>query len=178
MKKMKGPGLLNHLFLIASTGLGLGLLPFAPGTFGTLLGVVLHILVYFIVSPEAFLPVMVLVFLFTCFVSNISASWAIIYWERSDPKHFVLDEVAGYLLIPIFFSHGVWWQVALWGFVFFRFFDIFKMPPASTIDSQLSGGWGILLDDLAASIQTILLMYLLQWISRILGLENWLLARV
>jgi phosphatidylglycerophosphatase A len=46
-------------------------------------------------------------------LNHILTLWAVQYWRSDDPKHFVLDEVAGYLVIPIFFHHGRPWQVLL-----------------------------------------------------------------
>jgi phosphatidylglycerophosphatase A len=76
-----------------------------------------------------------------------------------------LDEVAGYLLIPILFRNGELWKIAIWGFFLFRLFDIFKLiPPTRYIDQKIHGPWGILLDDLVSAGYAVLIMYLLTYI--------------
>jgi phosphatidylglycerophosphatase A len=91
--------------------------------------------------------------------------WAQSYWQEQDPKHFVLDEVAGYLLVPILFHQGQLWQIALSGYLCFRILDIIKVPPARQIDRKLHGAAGILLDDLVSAGYAVLILYLLWWLG-------------
>jgi len=67
-----------------------------------------------------------------------------------DPGCIVLDEIVGMVvaLNGISFSAGT----ALAGFVVFRVFDITKPPPVGTLDKRLHGGWGIVMDDIAAGV--------------------------
>ena len=91
--------------------------------------------------------------------------WAVKYWKDEDPGNFVLDEVAGYLVVPILFRGGELWQVALWGFLLFRVFDIIKIPPARQIDQNMHGSWGIVLDDIISGIYAALALYALVWLG-------------
>ena len=91
--------------------------------------------------------------------------WAVAYWKDEDPGNFVLDEVAGYLVVPILFRGGDLYQVALWGFLLFRVFDIVKIPPARQIDQNLHGPWGIVLDDLVSGAYAALALYALSWLG-------------
>ena len=75
----------------------------------------------------------------------------------------MLDEVAGYLVVPILFHGGELWQVALVGFLLFRIFDIIKIPPARQIDQNMHGPWGIVLDDLISGVYAALAIYGLVW---------------
>jgi phosphatidylglycerophosphatase A len=157
----------KSIFKVAiGSGLGLGLMPIAPGSFGALLGVLLHIVVvvYFPANTQ-FLSLLI-IFISICVANHVLASWAQAYWQSKDPKQFILDEIAGYLLIPIFFKQGQVFSVALWGFILFRIFDIFKLgPPAKLIDRKLHGPWGILLDDLVSALYSVLIMYFLFWLK-------------
>ena len=156
--------------------MGLGLSPIAPGSFGALLGVLFHVLI-FLFSPVSIQPiVLILVFFLACITNNLLASWAREHWQSEDPKNFVLDEVAGYLLVPILFREGRLWQVALWGFFLFRIFDIIKVPPARQIDQKMHGAWGILLDDLVSAVYAVLVMYFLWWIGPRIGAGDWLIS--
>ena len=58
----------------------------------------------------------------------------------------------------------------------FRVFDIVKIPPALQIDREMSGGWGILLDDLVSGLYAVGFLHLLQWLGPRLGLERWLIS--
>ena len=91
--------------------------------------------------------------------------WAEAYWQCKDPKHFVLDEVAGYLLIPILFPFGMLWPTVLYAFLMFRILDIIKVPPAWQIDKNFHGAAGIILDDIVSACYTVAVLYTLQWLG-------------
>lgn len=74
-----------------------------------------------------------------------------------DPGPVVIDEAAGYLVTVAFLPHGLW--TALAGFVLFRVLDILKPPPARQLE-HIRGGWGIVLDDVAAGAMGHLLLRL------------------
>jgi phosphatidylglycerophosphatase A len=164
----------TKLFIFTVTACGLGLLPFAPGTWGTVLGAVIHVAIVHTLPLPYQLAALVSIFLFTCILCYLLTPWSQRYWNSNDPGRFVLDEVAGYLLVPILFHHGLLWQTVLWGFLFFRFFDIIKLPPARQIDNKTTSAWGILLDDLVSSLYAVIALYIVMWISRVLDLEQWL----
>ncbi|NLJ27614.1 MAG: phosphatidylglycerophosphatase A [Deltaproteobacteria bacterium] len=155
--------------LLMATALGLGLLPGAPGTWGTLLGVLIHFFVIVSLPVEYISGALALALLMVCAGNIALAPWAMEYWKAKDPSRFVLDEVAGYLVVPLLFRHGEAWQVMLWGFLLFRLFDIIKIPPARQIDRMMSGGWGILLDDLVSGLYAALVMYAFRWMGALAG---------
>jgi hypothetical protein len=72
-------------------------------------------------------------------------------------RAIVIDEVAGYLvtMIPVDKDH---WAPLVVGFVVFRFFDIVKPPPVRWLDENLPGGWGVVLDDVAAGVMGAIVM--------------------
>lgn len=164
------------LRLLLASALGLGLSPVAPGTCGALLGVLIHVAAASFLSPDMRTGVLLAALLLVCAANHLLTPWAVAYWKSKDPSHFVLDEVAGYLVVPILFHHGKLWQVALWGFILFRIFDIIKIPPARQIDRRLTGPWGIVLDDLVSGCYAVLALYALMWIGPRIGLEAWLVS--
>jgi len=125
------------------TAFGLGLSPFAPGTFGTLLGVALAL-----VAPPGWglLAGVVAV----TGAGLLLAPAAARATGRADPPEFVLDEVAGYLATLLFLPRGGPWVLA-GAFLAFRLFDIWKPWPIRRIE-RLPGGWGAMADDLAAAV--------------------------
>lgn len=158
-------GAAQGLRLALVTAFGLGLLPGAPGTWGTLLGVLLHGLVVVLLPAGAQTAALVLCLLVVSALNVILAPWAMDYWKCKDPGRFVLDEVAGYLIVPVLFRHGALWQLMLAAFLFFRLFDIIKIPPARQIDRSMQGGWGILLDDLVSGAYAALVLHVLLWVG-------------
>jgi phosphatidylglycerophosphatase A len=166
----------NGFALAMSTGFWTGLAPFAPGSCGTLPGLALHLLAARLLPPAWLKPALLLLFLAACLASLHFAQWAIAYWNTDDPKHFVLDEVAGYLLtILLFLPPAPLLPTAAWGFALFRLFDVLKPPPVGWIDRGVKGRWGILLDDLAAAVMASACLYLLRWAAGWSGsLAGWL----
>jgi phosphatidylglycerophosphatase A len=154
----------------------LGLLPVAPGTFGALLGVLMHVLTVILFPHSLQIVALILAFLLVCASHFLLTKWAEEYWQCNDPQNFVLDEVAGYLLVPILFHHGHLWQIALWGFLWFRLLDIIKLPLARQIDRSMHGAWGILLDDLVSAGYAVLVLFALMWVGPRLGLDAWLIS--
>ena len=74
--------------------------------------------------------------------------WAQKRWGEPDPKHFVLDEIVGYLCVPVFcpFAMTELWHL-LAAFVIFRIFDAIKLPGARYIDRNIHTASGVLFDD-------------------------------
>jgi phosphatidylglycerophosphatase A len=150
----------NRFALAMSTGLWTGLVPFAPGTCGTLPGVGLHLAAACLCPPALLKPALLALFLAACLASLHFAPWAMAHWKTDDPKHFVLDEVAGYLLTVLLFAPPArLLPTAAWAFLLFRFFDVAKPPPAGWIDRRMKGPWGILLDDLSAAVMAAACLY-------------------
>ena len=123
--------------------------PVAPGTIGTF-GALLFSLPLFLLPPGAygwscgFLAALFLV------IGIPLGHWAEEFYGRKDPQPFVVDEVVGLFICLIRFDgrHPTWIDLAL-AFGFFRLFDVLKLPPARQLE-HLRGGYGIMLDDVAA----------------------------
>jgi phosphatidylglycerophosphatase A len=147
-----------------STAFGLGYAPVAPGTAGTLLGVAIYAAVAALCDATTQLYAIGLVFAVVCAASVPLATWAERHWGTKDPGRFVLDEVAGYLLVVLLFRSSSPVLTGAWAFAFSRLFDIVKPPPARRFE-RLSGGWGVLLDDLVASVYAAAALHLLATVA-------------
>ena len=143
MKRL-GVSVLRDPVHLLSTGFGLGLAPFAPGTFGTLLGVALDPLLRLLAFPLR-VSVVVALFLAGIWICGKSAARLGVH----DHPAIVWDEVVGYLAVMLVAPAG--WLWALAGFCVFRFFDIVKPWPIRDVDHAVEGGVGIMLDDLLAA---------------------------
>jgi len=145
-----------HPVHFLSLGFGSGLSPFAPGTAGTLLAVLLYI-------PLASLPLWAYVT-----VLVVGSLVGIILCEKTSNKlgghdhpAIVWDEFLGYWLTMLLAPPGWLWIVV--GFVLFRLFDIWKPWPISIIDHNVKGGLGIMLDDLVAGVYALVVLQLIHY---------------
>lgn len=93
----------------------------------------------------------------TTVVAVVSAGAEARVRDEEDPGPVVIDEAAGYLFAVAFLPHGP--VTAIAGFLLFRALDILKPPPARQLE-RLRGGWGIVLDDVAAGLWSHLLLRL------------------
>ena len=142
--------LLNPFHLL-SLGFGSGLAPKMPGTMGTVVGVLL-----FILLPELnwlfYLGITVLAFIVGVFLCEYTAKALNVH----DHPGIVWDEIVGYF-ITMFMVPKTWlWILA--GFILFRLFDILKPWPISIADKKVSGGFGIMLDDVIAAIFALIII--------------------
>jgi phosphatidylglycerophosphatase A len=138
-------GFNRKAILICATGGYLGYIPVAPGTFGTLLGIPLCYLI-------SFMPATVgsfLIIAFTLFAVYI-AQQAEQMLKTKDPGMIVIDEIAGLMVTLFAIPFNLYTAVA--GFVIFRILDIFKPFPIRNLERRLSGGWGVVLDDVVAGL--------------------------
>jgi phosphatidylglycerophosphatase A len=146
----------NPLHFIAF-GFGSGALPYAPGTWGTLLTLPIYL------AMET-LP-LALYFSITFFIT-LGSIWLCDKISREINVHdhpgMCLDEVVGFLITMIGAPHGMVWVII--GFLLFRLFDIWKPAPIGYIDKHIGGGFGIILDDMLAGVYAWIILHLLFWI--------------
>jgi phosphatidylglycerophosphatase A len=129
--------------LAVATAGGTGYIPFAPGTFGSLIG--LAIWAVMPAAPVAQGITIVVVFL----VGAWSGTVAERHFQSTDPSPVVIDEVMG-MLITLFLN-PVGWIGALAAFLLFRLFDVIKPYPANRLE-LLPGGVGVMADDGMAAV--------------------------
>ena len=123
-----------------------GFFPFAPGTVGSAVGVAVWAAARFAGATAVAEALLVLTLLI---VGALAASEAERRLGTTDPGPVVIDEVMGQCVTLI--AAPLTWNTAVLGFLLFRAFDIAKPPPARQLE-RAHGGWGIMLDDLAAGV--------------------------
>jgi phosphatidylglycerophosphatase A len=131
--------------LAIATSLGLGYLPKAPGTWGSLAGIAIYAGVQFFFPLQSVwigIPVTLLVALGGVWAAQAAAD----YSGKKDPQFVVIDEVSGQHLTYLLALAPLNWKYLLAGFILFRAFDIWKPFPARQAES-LHGGLGIMADD-------------------------------
>lgn len=150
----------DRIFAIIGTSFGLAYLPVAPGTWGTLPGVVIFLAIA-LVAPQSSQGWLIAAALIAfCIFTVALGPWAERHWKAKDPKVYVPDEVVGFLLTVLLFRTPDPFLTAGWAFVITRITDILKIPPAYQLE-RLPGGWGILVDDLVSSIYAAIILHLL-----------------
>ena len=136
-------------------GFGSGLSPFAPGTMGTLVAIP-FIFALKSLGSAGFWFVLVLLFLLGVkLCGDVSRKLGV-----HDHGGIVWDEMVGYWISAAFVP--LQWQWLLAAFLLFRFFDILKPWPIRQLDKKVSGGFGIMIDDVVAAIFSVIILAILQ----------------
>jgi len=131
--------------IFVSTGFYLGKIPFAPGTFGSIPGLLLAYLIS--LSSLFYGTVMILIFIAgAIFISNEAET----LFQSKDPKQIVIDEAAGMGVALLGLPFNM--ETAAAGFILFRLFDILKPFPIKIVERKLPGGTGIVMDDVLAGV--------------------------
>lgn len=148
-------GLWRRPIHLLAFGLGTGTAPFAPGTFGTLLGIPLYLVMQSLSIP-LYLALCGVLFLIGVVLCHITARDLKVH----DHSGIVFDEIVGYLITMTAAPTG-WLWVGL-GFLLFRLFDIWKPWPVRIADRKVGGGFGIMFDDLLAAIYAGLMLMVVE----------------
>jgi phosphatidylglycerophosphatase A len=154
-------------FSLAVTTFGVGYLPLAPGTWGSMVGVAIYLLFRWletVVSAgfgakgygEAQITAWVhvgnlAVFLPFCLLGIWAANRGTKLFKHKDPSQAVVDEVMGQLIVFLFVPFDISWKLILAGFLLFRLFDIWKPYPIDSLQN-LPAGIGVCADDILAGV--------------------------
>jgi len=137
-------------------GFGSGLSPVAPGTMGTLVAVPFAFVLKNFSNLGFWISLCALFLLGVALCGRVSRKLG-----THDHGGIVWDEMVGYWLAVAFVP--LQWPWLLAAFVLFRFFDIFKPWPIRQLDKNVSGGFGIMVDDILAAVYTIILLAVAQY---------------
>ena len=145
-----------HPAALISTWGGSGLLPGAPGTWGSLFTLPFGWIIASSFGSESLFAAAAI-----ALAGGICSSSRYLRTSQcKDPDTIVIDETAGQLRVLAAVPVDIWWYLA--GFVLFRAADIAKPWPASWADRQLSGAWGIMADDIFAALYPMMLLFAIQ----------------
>jgi phosphatidylglycerophosphatase A len=164
-------------FFLATAG-GAGYLPAAPGTWGSLVGVLVYAILRNPLGPGlglhshrnysmvfSLLLVGGAIAVVIGMIGVTASSRVARFVARKDPQFVVIDEVSGQFLTYLLALAPLNWKYLLLGFILFRGFDTWKPFPVRQAES-LPGGWGIMADDWMAGVYAAIGI----WIARGLGL--------
>ncbi len=143
--------------MFLATGGNVGRIPVASGTFGSLVGLPIVYIFSWMDWTIAAIGTAVLIF-FSVWVAHLAEQQL----KAKDPGCIVIDEIAGMCVtmlgIPLTLSTGAA------GFFLFRLFDVIKPPPARQMEKRLKGGWGVVMDDVAAGVMANIVLRIGLWL--------------
>ena len=137
--------------MFLATGCYIGNISFAPGTFGSVLGLPLC---FFLSKIDFSIAVLLTLIFILCAIWIANEAEKI--FNTEDPGCIVIDEIAGIILTLFGLPFNIISVTA--GFLVFRTLDIWKPYPIRLLENKFSGGIGIVLDDVAAGILSNLIL--------------------
>ena len=142
---------MKWLIKFLATGFYTGYTPIAPGTIGSLIGVIIYFGMHRLFWPHYLLILMALA-IFGIWISNKAISY---FFKERDSKRIVIDEIIGFLIAIFLIPFKVKFIVV--AFLVFRVIDVLKPYPLRRLE-KLPGGWGVMGDDLLAGVYANLIM--------------------
>jgi phosphatidylglycerophosphatase A len=137
-----------------ATLFGIGFIPLAPGTFGSLFA----ILIWYVFIDLFSIFYFIALFLFVLSVSFYLTDIYLDNYKKKDPSEVIVDEFLGQSIPLLFIVNFNIYEVLI-AFVTFRFFDIYKIYPINKIE-DLKGSYGVILDDIVAGIYSLIILML------------------
>ena len=137
-----------------ATLFGIGFIPLAPGTFGSLFAIFIWYVFIDLFSIFYFITL----FLFVLSVSFYLTDIYLDNYKKKDPSEVIVDEFLGQSIPLLFIVNFNIYEVLI-AFVTFRFFDIYKIYPINKIE-DLKGSYGVILDDIVAGIYSLIILML------------------
>ena len=145
---------LNTMFVSV---FGIGFIPFASGTFGSLAGLIIGYALN-LINYNLFFLIIPMLFILGVIASNTYQKQT----GEKDSSVIVIDEVVGQLIAMMFVMDD--YVLVFISFIIFRLFDIYKPWPASYADKKMTGGFGVMLDDVFAGIYTSIFIFLISYL--------------
>ena len=150
-------GFLKNPIHLLAMGFGTGYVPKMPGTVGTLVGILFYLPMVYLSWP-VYIGVTIALFLLGIWLCEVTANHLGVH----DHGGIVWDEIVGFLITMTLVPPD--WRFLLLGFVLFRLFDIWKPWPIRWFDVGVSGGFGIMVDDLVAGLYALLVLQLIAYL--------------
>jgi phosphatidylglycerophosphatase A len=141
-------------------GFGSGLAPVAPGTFGSLVAIPMALWLLPAYGEAGFAVILVAAFALGVWVCDLTGKALGV----ADYGGIVWDEIVAMMLVLWLLPALTWTWIAA-GFLLFRIFDIIKLPPARYFDTRWKNGFGVMMDDIAAALHTLIVLALARTIG-------------
>jgi len=153
----KSMSIYERFIAFCGVGFGSGLIPKAPGTFGSAFAL-LFVPIWLAIGLSASVMVIIIMSLIGIYICDKTAELMGVH----DDGRIVWDEFAGQSItfLPVLYLGQMNWLWLLIGFALFRLFDVWKPWPIRVVDRQVGGGFGIMLDDIIAGLWAALCIWL------------------
>ena len=135
-----------------STIFGIGHIPIAPGTFGSIFAILIWCIFINMLSISYFIILFLLILSISFYITGIYLE----KFKKKDPSEVIIDEFLGQS-IPLIFIFNLNAFEVLVAFVSFRFFDIYKIYPINKAE-EIEGSYGVILDDIIAGIYALIVL--------------------
>ena len=135
-----------------STIFGIGHIPIAPGTFGSIFAILIWCIFINMLSISYFIILFLLILSISFYITGIYLE----KFKKKDPSEVIIDEFLGQS-IPLLFVFNLNAFEVLVAFVSFRFFDIYKIYPINRAE-EIEGSYGVILDDIIAGIYALIVL--------------------
>jgi phosphatidylglycerophosphatase A len=149
---------LNKFFLFLATGFGVGYSPVAPGTLGSLVAILIYTFLSEIPAPLYEITLIGFFFLSVWISENAERLFG-----KKDDQKIVIDEIIGFLITMLWVPKTLLFVII--GFFLFRFFDILKPFPIRHLEKGFKGGFGVVLDDVAAGVYANVVLQLIYLVA-------------
>lgn len=143
---------INFIERMLGSGFFTGYIPFASGTFGSLMAIAIYLIPGF-ENPTILLS---LISLFSIIGIYLGNKFEKVYGK--DPSQCTIDEMVGMWITLLFIPKYIWF--ILIAFIIWRILDIIKPFPANIVE-KIKGGWGIMLDDIIAALYSLILIHII-----------------
>lgn len=150
-------GFLKNPIHLLALGFGTGYAPKMPGTIGTLVGILFYLPMIYLSWP-IYTGATIVLFLLGIWLCEVTAGHLGVH----DHGGIVWDEIVGFLITMTAVPSD--WRFVVLGFVLFRLFDIWKPWPISWLDSKVTGGLGIMMDDVLAGIYALIVLQIIVYL--------------
>jgi phosphatidylglycerophosphatase A len=156
--------LFKNFSAFLALGFGSGLIKKAPGTFGSLAAIPFFLFIQLLSPPLIYLFIITMFFIGIYVADKTSQALAM-----NDPSCIVIDEIVGFLLLLILVAHlhGAGISITkidfFLAFILFRIFDIWKPFPIDLLEKKFKGGFGIMIDDIGATIYAFTVFMLIHY---------------
>jgi phosphatidylglycerophosphatase A len=150
---------MKHFISLLASGFGVGYSPVAPGTLGTLIAIPVYYFLSEIPSPLYEITLIGFFFLSVWVSENAERLFG-----KKDDQRIVIDEIIGFLITMLWVPKTI--RFVIIGFFLFRFFDILKPFPIRHVEKRFKGGFGVVLDDVAAGVYANIVLQFIYLIAR------------
>lgn len=148
---------MNRLSRLIATSFYSGYAPFAPGTVGSGLALI----IFWLITPLRGIPLLLLICVM--FFIGVWAAHRVEKTDGHDASIINVDEMVGMWLVMLFLPESMAWFWWIGAFIVFRAFDVLKPFPVGW-SQNIPGGWGVMVDDVLAGLYTALFLRLFYWL--------------